>query len=159
MILTSQAPCAMPSIKLLQGVTIPFQSGITGTISLNSLLPVINKNLTIDGSGASITISGSNAYRILQIDGGTVSIKNLTLADGRVVGANGADGYVDSYGNPSGGKSGSTASGGAVVVNNGTVSFDGVTFSNNQASGGSGGRGADEGFGNYAGHAGSGGRR
>ena len=68
------------------GDTIVFQTG--GTITLASELPIITKNLTIDGNGNNPTISGAGAYRPFFIgDAGTtgstyaVTIENLTIAN------------------------------------------------------------------------------
>ena len=50
-------------------------------ITLASALPQITGNLTIDGNGHSI--SGNNAYRIFDINGGSLTITNATLRGGR----------------------------------------------------------------------------
>jgi hypothetical protein len=97
------------------GTTITFESGLTGTIKLTSMLPVINKNLTIDASGANVTISGQSQYRIFEVDGGTVTVKNLTIADGNTNG-----------------------NGGGLLIKNGIVTIDGVSFTNNKTVGDNG---------------------
>src|SRR5438477_10475477 len=52
------------------GDTIQFQVG--GTITLQSELPVITKNITIDGNGYNPTVSGADTYRPFFIgDAGT----------------------------------------------------------------------------------------
>ncbi|GAB6173359.1 hypothetical protein JCM15765_28370 [Paradesulfitobacterium aromaticivorans] len=104
------------------GLTITFQSGLTGTITLQSLLPVINQDLTIDGSGANVTISGNSQYRVFAVSGARVTIKGLTIADGR------ADGSNDVFGGV----------GGGLYIYGGTVYIDNVTFNNNNATGGYG---------------------
>ena len=55
-----------------------------GTIFLNSELPAITREdgLTIDGAGQKITVSGGGAVRIMEVDGGTLTLKNLTLING-----------------------------------------------------------------------------
>jgi CSLREA domain-containing protein len=55
---------------------------IDGTISLGSILPNINGNLVIDGTGQNIKISGNNARRVLYILAGTVTLNNLTIQNG-----------------------------------------------------------------------------
>jgi hypothetical protein len=70
------------------GDTIEFDPSLSGqTITLGSQLTLTN-DLTIDASalGAGLTVSGSNAVRIISITDGnvTVVLKSLTLANGRV---------------------------------------------------------------------------
>ena len=133
------------------GSTITFQSGLTGkTIILQSQLPAINKDLTIDGSGTRVTISGNNQYRVFEVNGGTVSIKGLIIADGKMIGSNGPDG---------GHASGGSVNGGGLLITSGTVTIDDVTFNNNRASGGKGSKGdPGDGYGNgYCGGDGCGG--
>lgn len=55
------------------GDTIDFS--VSGTITLASEL-VINKNLTIDGSGQSITVSGNNAVRVFKVSSGNVTFES-----------------------------------------------------------------------------------
>jgi hypothetical protein len=69
------------------GSKITFQSGLSGTIHLGSILPEITQASTIEGPGAGqITISGEDHYGILELDsmqdGFPVSISGLTLRDG-----------------------------------------------------------------------------
>jgi hypothetical protein len=72
----------------------------TGTITLLSQLPAINRNLTITGPGRDLlTLDGGNAVRPLAIIGGAVTVTDLTVARGRVtaldgVGAFGACAYI-----------------------------------------------------------------
>src|SRR5262249_19763020 len=57
-----------------------------GTIALNQTLPVITNaaGLTIDGSGQSITISGGDAVRVLNVAIGAVAtIKRLAITHGK----------------------------------------------------------------------------
>lgn len=133
------------------GATITFDS--FGTITLGSPLPVITKNLTIYGPGADLlTISGDNQFSIFQVNSGTVSIKGLTLANGKAAGENGAD-----RNETGGAQSGKSGSGGGLLVNGGTVSIENVDFLNNQAIGGSGGNGINNGYSGASGGTGSGG--
>ncbi|WP_414586425.1 beta strand repeat-containing protein [Scytonema sp. PCC 10023] len=72
------------------GDTIQFDPSLADkTITLTSDQLTINKDLTIDGAGASgLTISGNNAHRIFDVPegGSTFTLRNLTLADGKATG-------------------------------------------------------------------------
>jgi hypothetical protein len=100
--------------------TITF-TGLTGTITLASALPAINKSMTITGPGlSSLTISGNSLYRIFYINTGfTVSITDLTIVNGRAVGA-GTSGF------------------GGSVFNNGTLTVSNCYFSGGYSSYGGG---------------------
>lgn len=57
--------------------------GVDGTISLVSRLPAIEDDLTIDGTGATITVSGDKSVQVLFVGAGKrVRIAALTFADG-----------------------------------------------------------------------------
>jgi hypothetical protein len=102
---------------------------VTGTITLASELG-IGRNLTITAPGAaSLTVSGNNASRVFNITAGTVSISNLTISNGRVVGANGSPYSTGGLG----------AGGG--ILNNGTLMLTACILSGNTAIGGTGGNG------------------
>ncbi|MCX6877023.1 MAG: hypothetical protein NTW21_24905 [Verrucomicrobia bacterium] len=65
----------------------------TGTITLTSGELVIDKNLSINGPGASnLTLSGNNSSRVFRISGGNVTISNLTIANGHASGDEGEGG-------------------------------------------------------------------
>ncbi|MEI2582916.1 hypothetical protein [Scytonema sp. PRP1] len=82
------------------GDTIQFGSNLAKqTITLTSGQLTVNKDLTIDGAGASgLTISGNNASRIFDVPqgGSTFTLRNLTLANGKASGdwENGAGGAI-----------------------------------------------------------------
>jgi hypothetical protein len=64
--------------------TITFASEVSsGTITLASTLPVITSELTIDGTGQNITVSGDNKFSILIVGSnslsGSLTVKGLTL--------------------------------------------------------------------------------
>ncbi len=69
------------------GDTIVFASNVT-SITLNS--PVVvpsNRNLTIDGGAAGVTLNGTGAGRLLTVsDFNTVTLRNLTLQNGNASG-------------------------------------------------------------------------
>ncbi|MEQ1530623.1 MAG: choice-of-anchor Q domain-containing protein [Methylococcales bacterium] len=57
---------------------------VSGTIILGSTLSISDAaGLTVDGIGRNITVSGNNTVRVMQLNpGATLSVKNLTVADG-----------------------------------------------------------------------------
>ena len=55
---------------------------VSGTITLGSTLPAINDDVEIDGGGHSITISG-NGVQVMRVNSGkTLTLHNLTIANG-----------------------------------------------------------------------------
>jgi hypothetical protein len=93
----------------LLGDTITFANAIADqTIILDNSL-IIAKDLTIDGTGQNITLSGGNNTRLFQIDSGNITINYLTLIDGK------------------------SEDGGAIQVNSGAnLSLNDCTLFNNQ---------------------------
>jgi hypothetical protein len=89
---------------------------VHGQITLNSALPALSDNTTIQGPGAaSLTVSGNHANRVFFVNAGvTVSISGLTIADGSTLGV------------PRG-----TA--GAGLFNQGTLTVSGSIFARNTA--------------------------
>ena len=92
---------------------------VSGTITLGSSLPAIANtspgNLTIDGSGQSITIDGANSFQVFSVNAGAMlDLRNLTIAHG------------NEQSIPEG-----EAGGG--VRNHGTLTVTNCTFSNNIA--------------------------
>ena len=91
------------------GDTINFS--VSGTITLGSTLPAIAINLTIDGSGRSITIDGASSFQIFNVNPGvTFNLEFLTLAHGF-----------------------SAEDGGSAIFNQGTMTVTNCTFSSNTA--------------------------
>lgn len=114
------------------GDTINFQSGLSGTLTLLSPLPLIDGNLTINGRYG-ITINGQDTYQILFVNSGNVSINNLVLSHGASIGGAGG---VAHAGNGGGG----LGAGGALFINDtANVTLSSVSFSGNIAQGGDGG--------------------
>lgn len=64
---------------------------VGGAITLQSPLPAINSNLTLIGNGDNV-ISGDDRYRVLQIDDGDITIRDLTLSSGLAQGEVGING-------------------------------------------------------------------
>ncbi len=123
------------------GDTVTFSC--SGTIILNTTL-TLDKNLTIDGSGQMVTISGGNLVRVFDVNSGvTVTLDNLTLADGWVSGDSG--GGIDNQGNLTitnstiSGNTANTGDGGGIVNNgSGILTVANSTFSGNTADNGGG---------------------
>ena len=86
--------------------------GVSGTITLASRLPDIDDEVTIDGTGAVVTLSGNQRVQLLFVAAGKrARIRGLTLADGFCA---------------------SPCSGGA-IVNVGCLDVETVTFLGNSA--------------------------
>jgi hypothetical protein len=79
-------------LDLTSGGTVTFAAGLSGsTITLTTGEILLNKNMTIQGLGASVlSVSGNNSSRIFQITGSvTVAINDLTLTQGSASGSAG----------------------------------------------------------------------
>jgi RHS repeat-associated protein len=157
-----------------------------GAIRLTGL-KTISADTILDGTGRSVILSASNTVQLFKVNSGvTLTLLNLTLADGKTttnggaiynsgtvvasnctftgntaVGTNGAAGSNGSGGGGTGGngtagKAGGPASGGA-IYNLGSLSLTRCTFLTNAAAGGSGGLGGNGGSGTSQGGNGGGG--
>ncbi|HKV39505.1 MAG TPA: choice-of-anchor Q domain-containing protein [Blastocatellia bacterium] len=94
-VVTTNADSGMGSLRdaisnACDGSTITFANSVTSPIVLQSELDV-DKNLTIQGPGAgTLTISGNKAVRVFHLGsvtpGVTISISDLTIADGLATG-------------------------------------------------------------------------
>jgi len=99
-----------------------------GTITLGNTIS-ITTNTVLDASGHQVTISGGNAVQVLLVASAvTLTVSNLTIADGYVVGPFATSSYGP--GNPS------LAGRGGGILNLGTLRLQNCVFSNNQAIGG-----------------------
>jgi hypothetical protein len=146
-----------------------FQSGVTGTITLqNGALPSIFGNVNIAGPGANLlTVSGNNSNVVFVIGGSSavVNLRGLTIANGSAPGSAGGlsnsgllliedCAFVTNNGGPgSGGAmfnnntlivenstfSGNSANDGGGIYNQNTLLVENSTFSGNSASGNGGG--------------------
>ena len=123
---------------------------VTGTIAIAATLNITDPQLAIMGFASSpgITISGGNATQIITVGATTLTLENLTLADGFVAAPPTAYGgaiyedltnleienctFID---NTAGGAAGAGA-GGAIFMNSGTVTIINSTFANNTAASG-----------------------
>jgi len=133
---------------------------VTGTITVNpaNYFLVITDNVTLNGPGqANLTISGNDASRIFWIQNGTITIQDLTLANGFAKGGTGGGGGM--------------GAGGAIFMHEGkqgtnptdvasgsiNLSLINVTLQDNTAQGGNGGSGNVTGGGGMGGNGNSGG--
>ncbi|HYC00566.1 MAG TPA: choice-of-anchor Q domain-containing protein [Candidatus Limnocylindrales bacterium] len=72
---------AMNAANKLAGGIIRFS--VSGTITLQDELPTVAADMTIDGEGQNVTISGNDAVRVFSVDQDTtLSLSRLTVADG-----------------------------------------------------------------------------
>ncbi len=98
-------------------------------------LVVLEDDVTIDGGNApGLTISGGGARRVFGVGpGATLSLSNITIADGLARGGQGGQGQW--------GGGGGAGLGGAVYVYGGTLNIANATLTGNVAQGGDGGSG------------------
>ncbi|MBI1761527.1 MAG: putative Ig domain-containing protein [Acidobacteria bacterium] len=118
------------------------------TITLSGAELLINKNLTITGTGANkLTLTGNQASRVFTISSGaTVALSGMTISGGNGAGslANGAGGGIYNEGVLTVTGCHLTANTGAPgggINNQGTVALLGSTLSNNRGNGSTGGGG------------------
>ena len=119
------------------GDTITFTSKIT----LNTNLPQISKNVTINGGG--FALDGNSQYRAFSVTSGAVAINNLTIAN--TVAKGGGGGNSQTWGGVfwklwgGGGGGGAGLGGGLFVGSSASVTVTNVSFTKDQAIGGAGG--------------------
>ncbi len=105
----------------------------TDTIKINSMLPVLDSSMIIQGPGqTTLAISGQNLHRLFFVKNGTIMINDLSLVNGR---AKGGDGGPFS--------GGGMGAGGALLLHEGitgdiALTINNVTFDGNEAIGGLG---------------------
>ena len=117
------------TITLTAPTTSPYAlTAVNNTLHGATGLPVIasGDNLTIVGDGDTIersTVAGTQVFRLLDVaDGGTLTLRNLTLQNGLAFGTG-------------------VAAQGVAIYSAGTLTLDGVTVSGNIAKGSNGGAG------------------
>jgi hypothetical protein len=102
-----------------------------GTITLTNTM-VIAQDTSLDASGFAVTLSGANAVRLFQVNSNvTFSLRGLTLANGRYVGADGA--------NTSPATPGQDGFGAGILSLGGTVALTDCGLTNHFVQGGAGG--------------------
>ncbi|GEM_PF-5587279 len=122
------------------GDTISFDSVLAGqTITLASQI-IIDKSLTIDGSGApGLIISGNNLWRVFYVNSGIeVTLSDLTIKKGKAdygAGVYNAGDLTVTNCMIQDNASTSSSHGGGGIKNTGTLSVKNSTFSNNTATG------------------------
>ncbi len=105
---------------------------LSSDITLNTVLPHVTTEITIEGGG--FTISGNNRYRIFAVNGGNLTVNNLTMIKGNadwggaIVNGNGGTLSV-SYSTISNSK----AEEGGAIGNEGTVAINNSEIINNRA--------------------------
>jgi hypothetical protein len=122
------------------GDTIQFAANLNGgTIFLKNPLDIAT-NLTIDGAGSGITVTGGGAHPVIQIDTGVVATINaLSITGGFAPGATG--GGIDNKGSLSLNNStvsGNSAASGGGIFNDGFLSLSKSTVTGNAATSGAG---------------------
>ena len=138
------------TILLAFGCTYTLTAINNNTFGPNGLPAILNDGashgLTLLGNGA--TIARSSAidtpdFRLFYVSpDSSLSLKNITLLNGRAVGFAGGNGAAENVGPNNGGAGGGSAGvGGAIFNNNGNLSILNSALSNNQAVGGNGGNG------------------
>jgi uncharacterized delta-60 repeat protein/CSLREA domain-containing protein len=129
-------------VNSYDGDTIRF--ALNGTFLLASDLPVINKIITVDGSGKTVMLDGGGKYRLFKInETGDLTLQNLTLQNGHSADpcmsdvAQSCAGAIYNNGNLSVVNvtlQGNTADmGGAIYIESGTTSIENSTFTGNSA--------------------------
>ena len=113
------------------GATIAFQADIT----LTSDLPAIQRDLTVEGNGH--TLSGNHAFRGFFVYLGRVTIRNLTIQNASARGGYGGDGDDNVVG--AGGGGGAGLGGALFVATGASVTIDDVRLLTNEGRGGNGG--------------------
>ena len=126
------------------GDTIKFGSQLNNeTITLDPTKGQIKLalgNLTIDGTGVNVTISGGGTNRIFEIASGVDTINNLSFTNGSVTGHDGGAMLVDNGVNLTLNNDTFTnnvvsgSAGGGALADNGTLVVNNCTFSSNKAS-------------------------
>ncbi len=113
--------------------------GVSGTITLNSRLPGITSNLTINGQGQNIIVDGAGNVRVLTVKATSakVTLLNFTIAHGKCSGPGNAAGITNNGTlnannltlSENDGYSGSCL--GGAIQNNGVLTVQNSTFSGN----------------------------
>lgn len=124
---------------------------VNGTILLDSTLPEVTSEMTIDGTGQSVTVSGNNVVRVILVNAsGMLNLNVLTIADGFIDAFNEQGGGIRNHGTLNVSNStftgnrvpleggGAIANGGGSSGSEGFITINNSTFSGNSALDGSG---------------------
>ncbi|MBX7245505.1 MAG: hypothetical protein K1X53_08395 [Candidatus Sumerlaeaceae bacterium] len=117
--------------------TITFST--TGTFVVTTVLPAVTSTMTIIGvSPASTVVSGGGSQRLLFVDGGGLTVSDLTLHGGYARGGHGATAGSSTSG---GGGGGAAGLGAGILLSRGSLTATNVTFTSHTVQGGNGGSG------------------
>ncbi|MCX7383867.1 MAG: hypothetical protein NT133_21165, partial [Alphaproteobacteria bacterium] len=125
--------------------TITLAPGLpNGSLTLSQNALAVNlmsgSSLTIIGNGE--TLDGGGVARGLFVQTGSVTLNNITIANGLAKGGNGGNAFASGAGVGGGGAGGGAGLGGGLFVGaSGTVTLIHTNFANNAAIGGAGGGG------------------
>ena len=112
---------------------------VAGTILLDAPLPPVTGDVTLDGSGQPIIISGQNSVAILSVtSGATLSVNALTIADGKTIGDGGAIANSGTLTVTKSTFTGNSARYGGALFNQGEMIVVNSTFHGNSAAFGGG---------------------
>ena len=125
------------------GDTVTFDTSLTnGTITLNGNELYLEKNITIDATGANITIDADQKSRVLRIASGTtVTLVGLVITNGYAIGVDSAGdgGGIYGYGcaltivNSTISGNAASANGGGICVSQGTITITNSAITENSA--------------------------
>ena len=122
------------------GGTLTFQKDTTITLTSGELL--LDKNLTIDGGSHAIILDGHAASKVIEVSFSTVSLKHLTIQNGKAIYGAGIYNYFGTLTVTDSTISGNTATsgpGGGIYNLGGTLTLTNSTISGNTAASGGGG--------------------
>jgi predicted outer membrane repeat protein len=117
--------------NICAGGTITFGGDTTITLTSPSLF--VNKSMTIDGAGHSVTIGGGNTFGVFFVTSGvTGGLNHLTITDGNALEGGGIfnDGMLTVQNSTFSGNSAPSVAGGG-IYNYGTLTVQNSTFSDN----------------------------
>jgi hypothetical protein len=124
--------------------TIAFAPSVTGQITLGTALPPVNSSVTLQGPGSTqlnihrSDAGGTPAFRVLEIDSGTVSITGLKFSNGSTSGLGGGIGIeflaTASLDDVRVNNNATSGIGGGGIAATGALSIDNSSITNNTAS-------------------------
>jgi len=114
--------------------------GFAASEITNGALPLIRDDVAVDGAGE-LTIDGGNQFRAFLVESGTLTLRDLDIANTLARGGDGGDAGANGAGG-----GGGLGAGGALFVDSGARAvLDNVDLTGNAARGGDGGDGSGSG--------------